>query len=146
MAWHSHQADFPAQGLQCSTSYSCPLQGGNAPVPGAYSPAARSPREGPQPGGSTAPDASGARSTTAAGGGADAVWSRLGGDEGAAVGGGGSAAGGSAADTEAGGEAGISSRDRENMYRMYSHHVEVIINKFTECRGSAASAQLRVMC
>lgn len=101
----------------------CVLQGGDAAAPGSCSPATASPREGAPPGSAAAAAAAdaGGGCTDAA---ANAVWARLGGDSGAAA-----ApvppARGVSADTEAGGEVGISARDRENMYRLYSHHVEV---------------------
>ena len=89
---------------------------GDAQMPGAYSPAASPVRGSAQADAAAAPP--GAASPAF---GSDAVWAGIGGDGGAGRDVSGPVSHGG---SEAGGDA-ISARDRENMYRMYSQHVEV---------------------
>ena len=89
---------------------------GDAQVPGAYSPAASPLRGSAQADAAAAPP--GAVSPAF---GSDAVWAGIGRDGGAGRDMSGPVSHGG---SEAGGDA-ISARDRENMYRMYSQHVEV---------------------
>lgn len=121
--------------LRLTDKYVCLCQG-NAPVPaGMQSPVSHSPRDSaaaaaepaaaavpdaaPTAGSGSAPDSTGTQGSAA---GADAVWSSMGGDSAAAAAGA-SPARGFSADAEQ--SAGISAAERENMYRMYSQHVEV---------------------